>query len=242
MLSAPAFAHVNFVFPQPRHPGTDDIKQPPCGVANDARDPNHVTVFAPGQTIMVEFDEAIQHEGFFRISFDDDGQDAFVPPLSRSAIQSTPMLPVLLDNIPDKTTNDYRVTVTLPNVECENCTLELIQVMTTADTWSTDEIYFACADIALREGGGSGAGGSGAGGGQGGIGGFSGGVAGMGAVAGTYGASGAGASGGSIGPASDEPLGCGCRAARRSASTGPLGLASVVLFGVALRRAKRLRK
>jgi MYXO-CTERM domain-containing protein len=168
-------AHVQFSYPTPRRPGSgnNDIKTGPCGCSTqacpngDVRVPGRVTVLEPGATIMVEFTETIQHPGFYRISFDQDGQDAFEPPpLARSSIQmGTPMLPVLKDNIADTGDADYTTMITLPNVECENCTLQLIQVMTTAMTWQEDDIYYTCADIALRSGaGGSGSGGMGSGG------------------------------------------------------------------------------
>jgi hypothetical protein len=177
-LGTVASAHVRLVYPQPRHPTPGNvassamIKTGPCGCSTmecpngDVRDPARVTVLEPGATIEVEFTETIQHPGFYRISFDQDGQDAFVPPpLARSSIQmGTPMLPVLKDNIADTGDEDYTTMVTLPNVECENCTLQLIQVMTTAMTWQANDIYYTCADIALRSGGGAGAGGMGAGG------------------------------------------------------------------------------
>jgi MYXO-CTERM domain-containing protein len=160
--SSGALAHVRFVSPTPRHPtpsqGEDEnIKTAPCGVANDERttDESRVTVFEPGETITVTFAETIDHPGFYRISFDDDGQDAFDAPLSRSEVQANPTLPVLLDDIDDQNGGGYMVDVTLPNVECENCTLQLIQVMSSGQSWAADDIYYTCADIALRATGGS---------------------------------------------------------------------------------------
>ena len=174
-----ASAHVRLVYPPPRYApmGNDDmnIKTGPCGRANDSRttDMSRITVLQPGATIMVQFGETIGHPGFYRISFDDDGQDAFVAPTSRAMVQTGPpyMLPVLLDNIPDMGAtgaNMYTATVTLPNVECERCTLQVIQVMVAANvmSWTATgmdpDIYFTCADIALRRtGGGGGMGGGG---------------------------------------------------------------------------------
>jgi hypothetical protein len=177
LLCSNVLAHVQFSYPTPRRPGSgnEDIKNGPCGCSTDAcpngdvRNPSRVTVLEPGETITVTFNETVNHPGFYRISFDEDGQDAFEPPpLSRSAIQTgTPTLPVLLDDIEDiedgMRSHMYEVEVTLPNVECENCTLQLIQVMVTDATWPEEEIYFTCADIALRASGG-GTGGAGAGG------------------------------------------------------------------------------
>lgn len=195
--SASAAAHVRFVTPTPRHPTPNrednTIKTAPCGVENDSRttDESRITVYEPGETITVEFNETIDHPGFFRISFDDDGQDAFQAPLARSEVMATPVLPVLLDDIDDHGPGGYSVEVTLPNVECENCTLQLIQVMSGDQSWTKDDIYYTCADIALRSSG------SGAGaGGNGGVGGVAGGGAGGAGAAGMSGTAGAPPEGG----------------------------------------------
>lgn len=139
----------------------------PCG--RNARSAN-VTVLQPGQTITVRWTETIQHPGHFRIAFDQDGQDGFQDPvcLTNCDTLSSPTFDfnndpgILMDNIPDQVTDTYEVQVTLPNVECENCTLQLIQVMydkppytTEPDDPLSDDMYYQCADLALRPGGAS---------------------------------------------------------------------------------------
>jgi len=110
--------------------------------------------------------------------------------------------------------------VTLPNVECNNCTLQVIQVMQDPPGHGpfdgNADIYHQCIDLVLTNGGGSGgaggnggaSGSAGAGGvggaGGGGVGGAGGaaGMAGAGAVGGTGGAGGVGAgAGGAAGTA-----------------------------------------
>jgi hypothetical protein len=161
-LLAPASirAHVRLTYPAARYPAPDtelgqQNKDPPCGVAGDARpsDSARLTVLEPGQTLDVQFRETIDHPGFFRISFDDDGQDAFVLPTSLADVQEVPALPVLVDNIADGPAGAYSVQVTLPDVECEGCTLQLMQVMLNEPEppWTVvKNLYFQCADIALR--------------------------------------------------------------------------------------------
>ncbi|MFA9472798.1 MAG: hypothetical protein ACERNK_19695, partial [Deltaproteobacteria bacterium] len=48
----------------------------------------------------------------------------------------------------------YMATVTLPNVTCDNCTLQVIQVMYDKPPYTTpgNDIYYQCADLVLREG------------------------------------------------------------------------------------------
>lgn len=151
-----AAAHIQLTNPPPR--GADQ-KVRPCGAANSVRGAN-VTVLAPGATVEVRWNETINHPGHYRISFDDDGQDFGIPPTANGTTMGMPN--VLLDLIVDRSTapgnNAYTQMITLPNVACENCTLQLIQLMTDKPPYTTDalsdDIYFQCADIALRAPGG----------------------------------------------------------------------------------------
>lgn len=157
LLAAPAVAtaHIQLSSPAPR---SLEQKQQHCGPAGSTRGPN-VNVYAPGQMIEVRWLETINHPGYYRISFDVDGQDFTIPPAPNNTTASTN---VLVDLIADRATtmanNTYTQMVQLPNVTCENCTLQLIQLMTDKPPYTTDalsdDIYFQCADIALRAPGG----------------------------------------------------------------------------------------
>jgi MYXO-CTERM domain-containing protein len=151
-----AFAHIYLDAPADR--GCAGEKVGPCGNTCDPARAN-ATSFEPGATITVQWDEYINHTGHFRISFDDDGEDAFQDPTSYDDIQENPTLPVLLDGIADKASGGkYSAEVTLPDIECENCTLQLIQLMTDKPPYTIggNDIYYRCADIALRVGAGNG--------------------------------------------------------------------------------------
>jgi MYXO-CTERM domain-containing protein len=164
-VALPARAHISLNFPKGRYFQTNGMqtdqnkqKNGPCGVSNDARtkDASLITTFKPGEKVMVKFQETIQHPGHFEISFDSDGQDF---PFPGEAPSATSGVTVLANNIADKTTNDYTYEVTLPNMECEKCTLQLVQVMTTKSPpyAKSGDLYFQCADIAIKAGGGGGA-------------------------------------------------------------------------------------
>jgi uncharacterized protein (TIGR03382 family) len=79
------------------------------------------------------------------------------------------MLNVVKDLIPDRTGGGaYTFEITLPNVECTNCTLQLIQMMTEGGVYDPNgDLYYQCADITLSNGattadaGGGGGGGGG---------------------------------------------------------------------------------
>jgi MYXO-CTERM domain-containing protein len=151
--SAPsALAHIDLDSPTDR--GCSDQKRAPCGGSCDTRSSN-VTALEPGATITVRWTETINHPGHYRISFDDDGTDDFQSPTGDEDLMN-PVPPVLLDGIPDKVGGQYEAQVTLPNVECENCTLQLIQVMSETPPYEAGDLYFRCADLALRRGAGGG--------------------------------------------------------------------------------------
>lgn len=146
---ANAHAHIQLTFPLQRY---TDQKNPPCGRANNDGRGETVNVFAPGQTITVSWDETVNHPGHFRIAFDDDGQDAFYDPPTENTCDTG--MPILADCIPDLPGGGAAsFDITLPNIECENCTLQVIQVMTDKPPFGDgNDMYYQCADLALRGG------------------------------------------------------------------------------------------
>lgn len=138
--TAIAHAHIAMTSPAPR---SSAQKEGPCGAAGSARGTN-VATFRPGETITVEWDETVGHIGHYRIAFDDDGNDSL-----RNPSQPTDNFPqTLVDQIPDRDgMTHYTQQVTLPNMSCTNCTLQLIQVMTTVVPYNS--FYFQCADLVL---------------------------------------------------------------------------------------------
>lgn len=143
-LAAPASAHITLTSPTPR---TAEQKAGPCGAANSIRG-TKVTTFAPGATITVEWDETTDHPGHYRISFDNDGNDSFQNPnVPTDAFPQT-----LVDQITDKVGGHYTQQVTLPTTPCTNCTLQLMQIMTTNVPYNS--FYYQCADLTIGEGGG----------------------------------------------------------------------------------------
>jgi MYXO-CTERM domain-containing protein len=151
--------------------GLFDMKEAPCGVASAPRSAN-VYTYKPGSTITIEIAEYIPHPGYFRIAFDEDGVDGFETPVSITGESGDcagdpkcgPGMEdycnndaVLWDNLNRHTSAEaqatYTWTVTLPNVECANCTLQIIQVMDDLDihgaAYPSDDIYYSCIDLVL---------------------------------------------------------------------------------------------
>jgi hypothetical protein len=214
LLPALADAHIQLLNPKPRHPETGNalsalLKAPPCGVAGERRTTNIINYFKPGQTITVTWNEYIPHPGHYRIAFLADG-DNFAEPTSFTDVRQPAVLPILADNIEPTTSGVggmHQLQVQLPNVECANCTLQVIQLMTDKPPYTVggDDVYHTCADLVLSNAADGGAPSpdardSGGTGGTGGAAGATGGTSGSGGAAGgSAGASGSGGTGGQAG-------------------------------------------
>lgn len=242
-ISAASFAHVDLSSPNPRAHGQTEgnLKSGPCGQTTNGRSAN-VNVFAPGETITVTWNEYIDHPAYYRIAFDDDGDDGFVmrsdgqtnqgaddPEAVEAALNMDADILAIVPEVNDTTagtSTDIRsVDITFPNITCENCTLQLIQYMYN----NPGQGYFQCADIALRaepgegdEGADAGPGGAGGSANAGDAG--AAGAAGAGGAGGGSGSSSAGASstasGGSAG-APTSSAGAGGSAGSASGGSGP---------------------
>jgi MYXO-CTERM domain-containing protein len=179
--------------------------------------------------------EYVDHTGYFAVAFDQDGDDSFVFPRANMdkvnkdtddpkalfPIDGSKVLGYWIDkekncaSQPDKTCT---ISVTIPNVNCQSCTLQVTQFMTDKLNDGIDnEYYYQCADIkiegALMPGGGAGGGGAGGAAGASGSTGSGGATAGGGGSAGT--ASGGTASGGTAG----TPASAGASSAGTGSST-----------------------
>lgn len=155
LVPAVAAAHIQLGYPPAR---TTMQKNRQCGDPAAARSANP-KVLMPGSPLTVVWYETIDHPGHFRISFDADGTDFFVPPnATATTVGMDPT--VMIDLIPDVQGGSlpaqgrkYEQTITLPNMECTNCTLQVIQLMTDKPPYTTaatsDDIYYQCADIVL---------------------------------------------------------------------------------------------
>jgi hypothetical protein len=149
LASSVANAHIKLDAPKARSNDQVQLKYGPCGQSTSKRTAN-VATFKPGETITVKWTETINHPGHFRISFDPNGEN-FPDPKSFTDFASGPT--DLVDNIPDNTVamgNAYSVDVTLPNIECTSCTLQVIQVMTDKPPYGDgNDVYYQCADLIL---------------------------------------------------------------------------------------------
>ena len=148
-ISAPALAHIDLIDPAPRSHSA--LKAAPCGPLDNTRS-GKPTYFMPGQQVTLKWNETINHPAHYRVMLDMNGS-SFTDPSSFTDVcdPAVPTMPMCIaDNLADKAGGAYTYTFTLPNVECANCTIQLIQVMTDKPPYGDgNDVYHACADIVI---------------------------------------------------------------------------------------------
>lgn len=151
LLAAPAGAHLDVLDPPSRH-GRAALKEPPCGMLDGSRSATPL-VLAPGARLRLRWEEFVDHPSHYRVAFDDDGDDDFVDPATIDERFSNDT--VLLDGIEDRAGGGfYEVDVTLPDIECTLCTLQVVQVMYDKPPYGDgNDLYYQCVDLVLERGG-----------------------------------------------------------------------------------------
>jgi len=162
LTSTIADAHIRITSPTPR--STTVLKQRHCGATGSVR--ANVQTFAPGATLHLVWDEYVAHPGWFRVSFQENGDVFETPPASNgpSSGGASNYPTEELTGTTDAATGSLIIAdrimhpalsldVVLPNVECNNCTLQLIQMMIDKPPYTTDvasnDIYYACVDLVI---------------------------------------------------------------------------------------------
>jgi MYXO-CTERM domain-containing protein len=171
-FSTSAAAHIRLSEPLARYEitGSDNgIKGCPCGLAtgggnsnrtcnveldgsDPARDDERASTFPAGSTIKLKFEEYVGHAGRYRVAFDQDGAD--FEDFNANVIHDETDPNGNEGNIGDG--SKWEIEVTLPNMECDNCTLQLLQVMAggtenpvDGSKLATLSTYYACIDLTL---------------------------------------------------------------------------------------------
>jgi MYXO-CTERM domain-containing protein len=214
----------------------DPQKITPCGVAAGAAastysPTNKVNMVTVGDQLTVTWTETVAHDGHFRIALAASRDDLTDPAVTQYtsdgseaiSVATSTAYPVLADNLFVHKASDlnptgmknYSYTITIPNMPCTKCTLQVLQFMANHPL-DPSFFYHQCADMMIMaapgggtagtSGGSSGAAGrnggagtSGAAGGASGIAGTSGAAGGTSGTGGTTGAGGATGGGGATG-------------------------------------------
>ena len=140
LLSLSLHAHFSLLQPPSAHSIDNGGKgDGPCGQAPDS---NIVTPAQGGRPIQLRINEFVFHPGHYRVALSVNSR-AELPPdpvvtqdsngISISAaIQNPPSIPVLADGVFAHAlpiAGDLETAITLPNINCERCTLQVIEFM-----------------------------------------------------------------------------------------------------------------
>ena len=128
------FAHARLVFPSPRN-NNAGIKTGPCGGLAHSTDP---TIVQAGQNVTVSWEETVNHPGkfLFALSMANDAD-----------FQSNPLGTMIDTQNDGQTPHSYTMTLTMPNVVCDSCTIQMIQSM--EENPNAPSYYYSCADVKI---------------------------------------------------------------------------------------------
>lgn len=129
-----ASAHAKLTSPIPRDPQSGGgNKMGPCGPI--AKQSTTTATFNGGQTITVNWTEVINHPGRFLFA------------VSKDQDKSFQNIATVIDTKNSSGSHDFTTTLQIPNINCDNCTLQLIQSM--EENPSAPTYYYSCADIKI---------------------------------------------------------------------------------------------
>jgi len=129
---------------------SSSLKSAPCG--NIAIDELKRTELSAGSQLTIKIEETIHHKGSFKIYFSEDGTGGFEAeaPLATIDHEANPSPHAANPNLNDPSTYiQMETTITVPDVECESCVLQLVQIMTDRTPPSN---YYSCADVKIVKG------------------------------------------------------------------------------------------
>jgi len=165
LLARVAAAHIHLLEPEPRYPDAvaGENKNCPCWVGTAGRtcgkpeersDPNRsadrATAVLGGSLLTVRLSEYVGHSGRFRVAFDPEGAD--VADFNQHILADIADPEGKLGNTGNGSL--WEISARLPNIDCNNCTLQVVQVMNgdtvdpVADTVG-QSTYYQCADLEL---------------------------------------------------------------------------------------------
>lgn len=147
VVATPAFAHARLkpggtLAPRDTNSG---IKTGPCGATPITTDPAKRTLLTPGQTLTISWEETVNHTSYFRIAYSLDGRTGFDQHVLLDKIVDNQSGAINFSN--PATYHQFSATVQVPNIECEQCTIQLIQVM--LDNPASPSNYYSCADVRI---------------------------------------------------------------------------------------------
>lgn len=139
-VAVPAEAHIRLDQPAPRTTISD--LGGPCGDPSVPRSANPL-VLEGGQELTLQWTETIDHDGHYRVAFSLEGDD--IPDPAGLMDRCDPEVDAwcIVDGLADQAGSNsvYSYTFTVPNVDCDNCTLQVLQ--------QTFTRYHQCVDVVI---------------------------------------------------------------------------------------------
>ncbi len=139
-ISGTASAHARWKLTgklKPRSNATG-LKEPsPCGGAKV--DESKRASLVAGETIEAEFEETINHPGYYKITFSKDGETGFADNVIEEKIDDDQN-----GSISGTNYHQYKVSIKVPDEPCDKCAFQLIQFMSESST-----NYYSCADVKI---------------------------------------------------------------------------------------------
>ncbi len=129
-----AHGHAKLTTPQPRDPASNGgNKTGPCGPI--AKSTTTVVTYNAGDNITVQWTETINHPGRFLFAISSNNDVSFQN------------FATYVDDQNTSGVHNYTATFKLPDVGCDNCTLQMIQSM--EENPSAPTYYYSCSDIKI---------------------------------------------------------------------------------------------
>ena len=173
LVAAPASAHFILAAPDSwlvENALGDPQKAGPCGgtTADPGTPTGKITAMTGGDMLHIKVKETVYHPGFYRVALAvldrkelpadpvATTRESARGPISVSGrIESAPQMPVLVDGLwlhhaPPEKGSFYETDVKLPNINCDKCTVQIIQFMEQHGlNKDGDFTYHHCADLKL---------------------------------------------------------------------------------------------
>lgn len=145
--SATAHAHIRIDQPTPRY-SNNQLKTAPCGQPNNPPGEVEPTVIQGGESLTVVITEYVEHTGHIRIALAPSDSE-FVSPTGFDDFYNAPN--VLIDDYTDPPGSQvFEIPVEIPNIGCDTCVLQVIQVMYGGE-FGPEDLYFDCADVVIEK-------------------------------------------------------------------------------------------
>lgn len=132
LASAWAWGHARLLEPAPRD-NSDSLTVAPCGGLLRTDQP---TTVQGGQTLVVKWEETVDHPGKYLVNLSVANDSDFVLFAQEMDVEDAGTLPHL-----------YTKAISVPDIDCDTCTLQLVQVMEEDPLSPT--YHYSCADIKI---------------------------------------------------------------------------------------------